>query len=122
MEFLIGRTLSSAIENLRVENFVRSGFSSDATRKWLAQAKKEPDACLGNGGLGRITVVPNVPSVLRGIPYDRPMIGYGGHTINTLRLWGAAAHENSNFVKFSRGEFFDAVHEKLVAEALTRVL
>ena len=27
-----------------------------------------------------------------GIPYDRPVVGYGGRTINTLRLWGAATH------------------------------
>ena len=65
---------------------------------------------------GRLTVVPNVPTVLRGIPYDRPVVGYGGKTINTLRLWGAAAHEDFNFLEFSRGDFFDAVHEKVAAE------
>ena len=43
-------------------------------------------------------------------------------TINTLRLWGAAAHEDFNFLEFSRGDFFDAVHEKVAAEVLTRVL
>ncbi len=58
----------------------------------------------------------------RGIPYDRPVVGYGGQTINTLRLWGAAAHEDFNFLEFSRGDFFDAVHEKVAAEVLTRVL
>src|SRR4029078_3791880 len=31
------------------------------------------------------------PSTLIGIPYDRPVVGYGGKTINTLRLWAAAA-------------------------------
>ena len=39
-----------------------------------------------------------------------------------LRLWGAAAHEDFNFLEFSRGDFFDAVHEKVAAEVLTRVL
>ena len=71
---------------------------------------------------GRLTVTPNVPTILRGIPYDRPVVGYGGRTINTLRLWGAAAHEDFNFLEFSRGDFFDAVHEKVAAEVLTRVL
>jgi glycogen phosphorylase len=71
---------------------------------------------------GHLTTDPNVPTVLRGIPYDRPVAGYGGRTINTLRLWGAAAHEDFNFLEFSRGDFFDAVHEKVAAEALTRVL
>ena len=42
--------------------------------------------------------------------------------INTLRLWNAATHEDFNFLEFSRGDFFDAVHEKVAAEVLTRVL
>ena len=57
-----------------------------------------------------------------GIPCDRPVVGYGGRNINTLRLWNAATHEDFNFLEFSRGDFFDAVHEKVAAEVLTRVL
>jgi starch phosphorylase len=196
MEFLIGRTLGLAVNNLQVEEFVRNDFASDAGQDWHVLFEQEPDAGLGNGGLGRLaacfldslatlqipavgyglryeygmfrqeindgrqvehpdnwlirpdpwevvrpletvevqlncsfqmregrlTVVANVPTILRGIPYDRPVIGYGGGTINTLRLWGAAAHEDFNFLEFSRGDFFDAVHEKVAAEVLTRVL
>jgi starch phosphorylase len=36
---------------------------------------------------GSLLPVPNQPSTLLGIPFDRPVIGYGGQTINTLRLW-----------------------------------
>ncbi len=196
MEFLIGRTLANNITNLQVEEFVRNDFASDAGQDWQALFDEEPDAGLGNGGLGRLaacfldslatlqipavgyglryeygmfrqeikdgrqvehpdnwlirpdpwevvrpaetvevrlncsfqmregrlTVTPNVPTILRGIPYDRPVVGYGGRTINTLRLWGAAAHADFNFLEFSRGDFFDAVHEKVAAEVLTRVL
>jgi starch phosphorylase len=71
---------------------------------------------------GRLEVARNVPTVLVGTPHDRPVVGYGGRTINTLRLWGAATHQDFNFVEFSRGDFFDAVHEKVAAESLTRVL
>ena len=71
---------------------------------------------------GRLEVVPNVPTTLVGTPHDRPVVGYGGRTINTLRLWGAATHQDFNFLEFSRGDFFDAVHEKVAAESLTRVL
>jgi starch phosphorylase len=71
---------------------------------------------------GRLEVVPNVPTTLVGTPHDRPVVGYGGQTINTLRLWGAATHQDFNFLEFSRGDFFDAVHEKVAAESLTRVL
>jgi starch phosphorylase len=71
---------------------------------------------------GRLEVVRNVPTTLIGTPHDRPIVGYGGGTINTLRLWDAATHEDFNFLEFSRGDFFDAVHEKIAAESLTRVL
>jgi glycogen phosphorylase len=71
---------------------------------------------------GRLEVFRDVPTALIGTPYDRPVVGYGGRTINTLRLWGAATHRDFNFLEFSRGDFFDAVHEKVAAESLTRVL
>ncbi|MGP0068774.1 MAG: glycogen/starch/alpha-glucan phosphorylase [Isosphaeraceae bacterium] len=71
---------------------------------------------------GRLEVVRNVPTTLVGTPHDRPVVGYGGRTINTLRLWGAATYQDFNFLEFSRGDFFDAVHEKVAAESLTRVL
>ena len=40
-----------------------------------------------------------------GIPYDRPVVGYGGRTINTLRLWAAAAPDVFDFQEFSAGDF-----------------
>src|SRR3954468_7973934 len=40
---------------------------------------------------GTLRAVAGRPSRLVGIPFDRPVVGYGGRTINTLRLWAAAA-------------------------------
>jgi starch phosphorylase len=71
---------------------------------------------------GRLEPVPGIPSTLIGIPYDRPIVGYGGRTVNTLRLWAAAAPAYFDFQRFSRGEFIEALHDSLVAESLTRVL
>ena len=196
MEFLIGRTMANTITNLQIDDYIREDVGTDGIRDWHELGEEEPDAGLGNGGLGRLAacfldslatlqipaigyglryeygmfrqeiedgrqvehpdnwlrypdpwevtrpsrtiqvpiscsfqmkegqlvVVPDVPTLLRGIPYDRPVAGYGGRNINTLRLWGAAAHEDFNFREFSRGDFFDAVHEKVAAEVLTRVL
>jgi len=71
------------------------------------------------GGLRAIT---GKPSVLIGVPYDRPVIGYGGKTVNTLRLWAATAVDYFDFQVFSHGEFVGAVAETLEAMSLTRVL
>jgi glycogen phosphorylase len=59
---------------------------------------------------------------LRGIPYDRPVVGYGGRTINTLRLWEATSPDYFDLDEFNHGDFFGAVHDKILAENLTRVL
>jgi starch phosphorylase len=71
---------------------------------------------------GTLRAVVGQPSTLIGIPFDRPVVGYGGKTINTLRLWAAAATEQFDFQAFSHGEFVGALAEKLAAESLTRVL
>src|SRR5271157_2152240 len=49
---------------------------------------------------GNFQVIPDRPSSLIGIPFDRPVVGYGGKTINTLRLWAAAAPDYFDFEKF----------------------
>jgi starch phosphorylase len=50
------------------------------------------------------------------------VVGYGGKTINTLRLWAAAAPDYFDFEQFGAGDFVGALGETLQAESLTRVL
>src|SRR5499433_641793 len=71
---------------------------------------------------GSLRAVIGCPSSLIGVPFDRPVVGYGGKAINTLRLWAAAAHDYFNFQEFSSGDFVGALAETLEAESLTRVL
>jgi glycogen phosphorylase len=71
---------------------------------------------------GILHAIPGQISTLIGIPYDRPVIGYGGKTVNTLRLWAAASAHYFDFQKFSSGDFVGALAEMLQAETLTRVL
>ncbi|PYN24764.1 MAG: glycogen phosphorylase [Candidatus Rokuibacteriota bacterium] len=71
---------------------------------------------------GTLRAVSGRPFTLLGIPYDRPVVGYGGKTINTLRLWAAAASDEFDFQTFSHGEFVSALAETLAAKSLTRVL
>ncbi len=195
MEFLIGRSLTNNITNLLLSPFVSEAVKQ-TSRDWLGLLEEEPDAGLGNGGLGRLaacfldslatmqlpamgyglryeygmfkqsikdgwqleqpdnwlrrpdpwevarpddTVEVKVncsfevqggalrpiigrPSTLIGMPFDRPVVGYGGKTINTLRLWAAAAPDYFDFQAFSHGDFVGALAQTLEAESLTRVL
>ncbi|MGB2611094.1 MAG: glycogen/starch/alpha-glucan phosphorylase, partial [Isosphaeraceae bacterium] len=196
MEFLIGRSLLSTVTNMEVQSFVDEDLRSDPHQDWHQLQEAEPDAGLGNGGLGRLAAcfldslatleipaigyglryeygmfrqeirngyqveqpdnwllhpdpwevarmtetldvplncsfrleggmihqIPRQPIHLLGVPYDRPVVGYGGKTINTLRLWAASSPDFFDFGEFSGGEFFGAVLDKTVAESLTRVL
>jgi starch phosphorylase len=112
---------------------IRDGWQHEQPDNWLrrsdpweiARPEEKVEVKLGcsfevrGGTLG---VVVGRPSSLLGIPYDRPVVGYGGKTINTLRLWAAAAPDYFDFQAFSAGEFVSALAERLTAESLTRVL
>jgi len=71
---------------------------------------------------GSLHAMEGRPSTLLGIPFDRPVVGYGGKTINTLRLWSAVASDYFDFQEFSSGDFVGALAETLTAASLTRVL
>ena len=71
---------------------------------------------------GALAPIPGKPSILLGVPFDRPVIGFGAKTINTLRLWSATAPDSFDFQDFSHGDFVGAVTEAVAAESITRVL
>ena len=56
------------------------------------------------------------------VPYDTPIIGYGGKTINTLRLFVAEPLNKFNFEDFNAGRYQEAVKEEIEANNITRVL
>ena len=71
---------------------------------------------------GALRAIANRDSSLYGMPFDRPVVGYGGKNINTLRLWAASAPDYFDFQEFSTGDFVGALAETLAAESITRVL
>ena len=112
---------------------VRGGWQREEPDNWLRRADpwevarpnetvEVPLGCAFELRGGSLRVVTDRPSSLIGVPYDRPVVGYGGRTVNTLRLWAAAAPDYFDFEAFSHGEFVGALAERLAAESLTRVL
>ncbi len=81
-----------------------------------------PLSCSFEIQAGTLSPIPGRPSTLIGLPFDRPVVGHGGKTINTLRLWSAAAPDSFDFQAFSHGDFVGALAGTLAAESLTRVL
>lgn len=56
------------------------------------------------------------------VPYDSPVIGYGGHTVNRLRLWQAEAQNTFDFSLFNQQKYDQAVKERDHAERISMVL
>ena len=61
-------------------------------------------------------------TTVKGVPYDLPVVGYGGEVVNTLRLWKAQATDEFDLEDFNRGSYVEAVERKVLAENLTKVL
>ncbi len=57
-----------------------------------------------------------------GVPYDMPVVGYGGHTINYLRLYAARASSDFDMEIFNEGDYYRAVEQKIAAETISKVL
>jgi starch phosphorylase len=198
LEFLMGRALSNAMLNLGVSNEVERGlYNLGLLLEEISSV--EPDAGLGNGGLGRLAAcfldscaalqLPVKGYGLRyeygmfrqlvengfqgeepdhwlrqgnpwelerpedtqriqfggrteryqddggrtlvrwvdthdvlAVPYDTPVPGYRNDTINTLRLWKAAATDEFDLGEFNAGSYPESVAGKNKAEHITMVL
>ncbi|MGA2715056.1 MAG: glycogen/starch/alpha-glucan phosphorylase [Bryobacteraceae bacterium] len=60
--------------------------------------------------------------VLVGIPYDMPISGYGGRTVNLLRLYSARSSHDFDMQIFNDGDYFKAVEQKMESETISKVL
>jgi starch phosphorylase len=198
MEFLIGQTLANTLHNLGIYDICQKaveplGFSLESL------IDSEPDAALGNGGLGRLAAcfleslasldmpgfgyglnyeyglfrqkiqngyqkeepdywrseespwivahpdqICYIPvygyisheydrdgsynpmwldwKLLIGVPHDIPIAGFGGRTVNTLRLYSARASAHFNMEIFNNGDYLQAVGEKIDSEKVSKVL
>jgi glycogen phosphorylase len=198
LEFLIGRSLENNLFNLGIIDECRD-FLADAGVDLRVLFDEEPDAALGNGGLGRLAacfldslatmdmpgyayginyefglfrqevrdgyqierpdswqrerspwlitrpeeacLIPvygriehridrkgeYTPSwvdrrVLVGMPSDLPIAGFGGRTVNYVRLFAASASDEFDMQIFNAGDYLKAVEQKMVSETVSRVL
>jgi starch phosphorylase len=115
---------------------IQDGWQVEITDKWLhygnpwevARPEAELTVKLGghteaytdDRGNYRVRWVPY--KVVKGIPYDTPILGFQTKTANTLRLWKAKAPESFDFEAFNQGDYFGAVEEKSACENITKVL
>ncbi len=78
------------------------------------------EASVDSTGKYRVRWVPAL--VVRGIPYDTPIVGYRSGIANDLRLWKSEATESFYFDRFNSGDYQGAVSGKTFAENISKVL
>lgn len=61
-------------------------------------------------------------NVLVGIPHDMPIVGFGGQTVNRLRLYSARASDEFDMDIFNAGDYSKAVAAKMTSETISKVL
>src|SRR5579862_2105267 len=198
LEFLIGRSLENNLFNLGLLDFCRDYLAENGVDLYPL-FDEEPDAALGNGGLGRLAAcfldslaTMDMPGyayginyefgifrqlirdgyqieqpdswqretspwlvarpeescqipvygrieyrpdrrgeyrqtwvdrrVLTGIPYDLPIAGFGGRTVNFVRLYSAGSSDEFDMQIFNAGDYMKAVEQKMLSETISKVL
>ncbi|QPG04639.1 glycogen/starch/alpha-glucan phosphorylase [Salinimonas marina] len=74
------------------------------------------------GENGRIQKEWHPGSIVKGVPWDIPVVGYGGKTVNVLRLWQSESSGYFNWDVFNAGGYVDAQRENVQAETISKVL
>ena len=115
---------------------LRDGWQAEITDKWLRYGnpweivrpeitcdvkfggRSEP--WVDEQGRSRTRWIPD--TVVRGLAYDTPVLGYRVGTCNFLRLWKAEAVESFDFAAFKHGDYYRAVEDKVQSENITKVL
>jgi starch phosphorylase len=190
MEFLMGRALGNNLANLGLYDDTRAILAELGVDLEELEAL-EPDAALGNGGLGRLAAcfldslatldypgfgyginyefglfrqtfvngfqhekpdhwfegggsawlierpdeIVSVPvfgsiadtkwvdaKIIIGVPHDMPIVGYGGKTVNVLRLFSARSSDEFDIGIFNAGDYIAAVQHKINTEAISKIL
>ncbi|MCP4281385.1 MAG: glycogen/starch/alpha-glucan phosphorylase, partial [Alteromonas sp.] len=74
------------------------------------------------GDNGRVLKEWHPGSIVKGVPWDIPIVGYEGKTVNVLRLWQSEASGYFNWDVFNAGGYVDAQRENVSAETISKVL
>ena len=114
---------------------IDNGYQTEQPDDWLRNGNpweiERPDVAVKVSFGGRVESYKKKGKIIyswvdtndvMGVAYDMPIAGYGGITINTLRLWSARAAEEFDFQDFNDGDYVEAVSAKVQAENLTKVL
>ncbi len=115
---------------------IENGFQAERSEQWFSQEspwliERQADTCTiplygriehGVDRLGNYNPMWVDWQVVLGVPYDIPIVGFGGTTVNYLRLYSARASDEFNMQIFNTGDYLRAVETKMQMETISKVL
>ncbi len=114
---------------------IENGFQMEVPDEWLKDGnpfevrRSEYSTEVKFGGYVRVVhedglekfVQEGYQSVLA-VPYDLPIVGYGNHVVNTLRIWDAQPINTFSLESFDKGDYHKAVEQENLAKTICDVL
>lgn len=115
---------------------IDNGYQKEKPDNWLAfgtpwEIKRPDEACLvplygrvehGLDRSGQYNPMWLDWQLLIGVPHDVPVVGYGGRTVNLLRLFSARSSRDFDVQIFNTGDYLKAVEQKIASETISKVL
>ncbi len=115
---------------------IKDGWQREQPDNWLAagtpwQIARPEEACVvlaygrvepGWDAQGRFDPGWRDWQPLIGVPHDMPIAGYGGRTVNVLRLFSARAWQEFDIGVFNDGDYHSAVSRQIETERISKVL
>ena len=116
---------------------IKDGYQIEVPDEWLKNGNpfelKRPEYAkevLFGGNIrteydeatGRTNFIQENYQSVMAVPFDYPIVGYGNHIVNTLRIWDAEAITDFQLDSFDKGEYDKAVEQKNLAKNIVEVL
>jgi glycogen phosphorylase len=115
---------------------IDDGYQKEKPDNWLAfgtpwEIERPEEACLvpvygriehGTDRSGHYNPMWLDWRLLVGVPHDVPVVGYGGRTVNLLRLFSARSSRDFDMQIFNTGDYLKAVEQKIASETISKVL
>ncbi len=115
---------------------IDNGYQKEKPDNWLThgspwQIERPDEACIvplygrvehGIDRAGQYNPMWMDWKIIIGVPHDMPIVGFGGQTVNVLRLYSARSSEEFDMQIFNEGDYLKAVEQQIASETISKVL
>lgn len=107
----------------RMDNWLARGYPWETRKEESSVIVKFGGEVVRHEENGRYWFTHEGGQRVKAVPYDVPLIGYGGNTVNNLRIWSAEpASEDFDLQAFNAGDYAQAMRFQSDVEAISQIL